>query len=52
MAALLLALGVLRGERQGLVLGDGATWIRTWFEGLGVSPKAMIVCWYHLRNRC
>jgi hypothetical protein len=52
VAALLLALGVLRGERQLLVLGDGAAWIRTWFEGLGVSPKAMIVCWYHLRKRC
>src|SRR5512135_1006191 len=52
VAALLLTLGVLRGERRLLVLGDGASWIRTWFEGLGVSPKAMIVCWYHLRKRC
>ncbi|MBV8557879.1 MAG: UPF0236 family protein [Planctomycetaceae bacterium] len=52
VAALLLALGVLRGERRLLVLGDGAAWIRTWFEGLGVSPKAMIVCWWHLRKRC
>src|SRR5512135_2652629 len=52
VAALLLELGVLRGERRLLVLGDGASWIRTWFEGLGVSPKAMIVCWYHLRKRC
>ena len=50
VAALLLALGVLRGERRLLVLGDGAAWIRTWFEGLGVSPKAMIVCWWHLRK--
>jgi hypothetical protein len=33
-------------------LGDGAAWIRTWFEGLGVNPKAMIVCWWHLRKRC
>jgi hypothetical protein len=52
VAALLLALGVLRGERRLLVLGDGAAWIRTWFEGLGVSPKVMIVCWWHLRKRC
>lgn len=52
VAALLLELGVLRGERPLLVLGDGAAWIRTWFEGLGVSPKAMIVCWWHLRKRC
>ena len=35
-----------------LVLGDGASWIRTWFEGLGIAPKAMIVCWWHLRKRC
>jgi hypothetical protein len=52
VGALLLELGVLCGERQLLVLGDGAAWIRTWFEGLGVSPKAMIVCWWHLRKRC
>ena len=52
VAALLLELGVLRGERRLLVLGDGSAWIRTWFEGSGVSPKAMFVCWYHLRKRC
>jgi hypothetical protein len=52
VGALLLELGVLSGERRLLVLGDGASWIRTWFEGLGVSPKAMIVCWWHLRKRC
>jgi hypothetical protein len=52
VSALLLELGVLCGERRLLVLGDGAAWIRTWFEGLGVSPKAMIVCWWHLRKRC
>src|SRR4051795_11321990 len=51
VGALLLELGVLCGERRLLVLGDGAAWIRTWFEGLGVSPKAMIVCWWHLRKR-
>ena len=39
-------------QRRLLVLGDGAAWIRTWFEGLGISPKAMIVCWWHLRKRC
>jgi hypothetical protein len=52
VGALLLELGVLRGERRLLVLGDGAAWIRLWFEGLGISPKAMIVCWWHLRKRC
>jgi hypothetical protein len=35
-----------------LALGDGASWIRTWFESLGIDPKAMIVCWWHLRKRC
>ena len=52
VGALLLELGVLSGERRLLVLGDGASWIRTWFEGLGIAPKAMIVCWWHLRKRC
>src|SRR3954467_6518874 len=52
VGALLLELGVVSGERRLLVLGDGASWIRTWFEGLGISPKAMIVCWWHLRKRC
>jgi hypothetical protein len=52
VSALLLQLGVLHGERRLLVLGDGAAWIRTWFESLGISPKAMILCWWHLRKRC
>jgi hypothetical protein len=52
VSALLWELGVLSGERRLLVLGNGAAWIRTWFEGLGISPKAMIVCWWHLRKRC
>ena len=52
VSALLLELGALRGERRLLVLGDGAAWIRTWFEGLGISSKAMVLCWWHLRKRC
>ena len=52
VAALLLELGVLCGRRRLLVLGDGAAWIRSWFEGLEIAPKAMIVCWWHLRKRC
>ena len=52
VSALLLELGVLRGERRLLVQGDGAAWIRTWFEGLGIGSKAMILCWWHLRKRC
>jgi hypothetical protein len=52
VSALLLELGVLCGERRLLVLGDGAGWIRTWFEGLGIDSKAMVLCWWHLRKRC
>jgi hypothetical protein len=52
VGALLLELGVLSGERRLLVLGDGASWIRSWFEGLGIASKAMILCWWHLRKRC
>ncbi len=52
IAALLLPLGVLSGERRLLILGDGAAWIRAWFESLGISLKAMILCWWHLRKRC
>jgi len=33
-----------------LGLGDGAAWIREWFEGLGIPLAAMIVCWWHLRK--
>jgi hypothetical protein len=52
VSALLLQLGILSGERRLLLLGDGAAWIRTWFESLGISLKAMILCWWHLRKRC
>jgi hypothetical protein len=52
VSALLLELGVPRGERRLLVLGDGARWIRAWFEGLGIDSKAMVLCWWHLRKRC
>ena len=52
VAALLFELKVLSGGRRLMVLGDGASWIRTWFENLGIDPKAMIVCWWHLQKRC
>jgi hypothetical protein len=51
VSALLRELGVPRGERRLLVLGDGTGWIRTRFEGLGIDSKAMILCWWHLRKR-
>jgi hypothetical protein len=52
VSASLLELGVLGGDRRLLVLGDGAAWIRTWFEGLGIPARAMVLCWWHLRKRC
>jgi hypothetical protein len=52
VAALLLELGALTHARRLLVLGDGAAWIRAWFEGLGIPLAAMLVCWWHLRKRC
>ncbi len=52
VGALLLELGVVCGERRLLVLGDGASWIRSWFEGLGIDSKAMVLCWWDLRKRC
>jgi hypothetical protein len=52
LAGLLCRLDVLDGARQLLVLADGAAWIRTWFEGLGLSGEMMIVCWYHVTKRC
>jgi hypothetical protein len=52
LAGLLCRLDVLDGARQLLVLADGASWIRTWFEGLGLSGKMMIVCWCHVTQRC
>jgi Uncharacterised protein family (UPF0236) len=48
VAGLLAALGVHEGKRKLLFLGDGARWIRDWFEGLAVKDKAMLLCWYHL----
>ncbi len=52
VSALLLELGVAGSERRLLVLGDGARWIRSWFEDLGIDCKTMVLCWWHLRKRC
>jgi hypothetical protein len=51
VAGLLAALGVAEGKRKLLFLGDGARWIREWFEGLAVKDKAMLLCWYHLAKK-
>ncbi len=52
VASVLCLLGVAQGERQLLVLGDGAIWIRDWFTSLKLRGKTMILCWYHLAKRC
>jgi hypothetical protein len=52
VGGLLAALGVHEGRRRLLFVGDGARWIREWFEGLGVKDKAMLLCWYHLDKKC
>jgi hypothetical protein len=52
IGALLAALGVHRGAHSLRVLADGARWIRDWFERLGLSGQAMIICWYHVVKRC
>lgn len=52
LAALLHRLGVIAGRRPLLVIADGAGWIRAWFEALAVPGKVMVLCWYHLRQRC
>jgi hypothetical protein len=52
VSALLSELQVLSGGRRLLVLADGASWLRTWFESLEIDSKAMIVCWWHLQKRC
>jgi hypothetical protein len=35
-----------------LLLADGAAWIRRWFEQVGVAGKCMILCWFHLAEKC
>jgi hypothetical protein len=48
VAAQLSLLGVHRGERQLIMMGDGAKWVRYWFEDLAIENKMLIICWYHL----
>lgn len=50
-AALLCRLGVLTGQRGLLVIADGASWIRDWFDGLRLPLCEMVLCWYHLAKR-
>lgn len=52
VAALLCVLGVGTGQRRLVLLADGAAWIRRWFEHLDVAGKCMILCWFHLAEKC
>jgi len=52
VAAVLILLGVGHPGVGLLVLADGASWIRTWFEALGMDQRCMILCWYHVVKRC
>ena len=52
VGALLAVLGVHEGQLRLLFVNDGARWIRDWFQGLKVSCKTMVLCWYHLAKRC
>ncbi len=52
VGAVLAVLGVHQGQRRLLFVNDGARWIRDWFEGLNVKSKTMVLCWYHLAQRC
>lgn len=52
LAAFLLSrLGVLDGTRGLLVVGDGASWIRNWYEQVVLPKQEMVLCWYHLTKR-
>ena len=52
VGALLAVLGVHEGKLRLLFVNDGARWIRDWFQGLKVTGKTMVLCWYHLAKRC
>lgn len=55
LTRLLAAIKALGGqERFLIVLGDGASWIRTFFEEYlsAYSDKQLILDWYHLAKKC
>ena len=52
VGAFLAMFEIHRGRCGLLVLADGASWIRSWFEGLPLTNKTMILCWYHLAKKC
>jgi hypothetical protein len=52
VGSLLAVLGVHKGERELCLLGDGARWQRNWYKDLQIANKTMVLCWYHLAERC
>src|SRR5207237_6481623 len=52
VGALLAVLEVHKGMRDVLVLGDGARWIRKWYQKLPIARKEMRLCWFHLTQTC
>jgi hypothetical protein len=52
IGALLAVLRAHEGDRDILVLADGARWIRHWYRALPISRKSMRLCWYHLTKNC
>jgi hypothetical protein len=52
VGAWLAVLGVHKGLKRLLMIGDGAKWIRDWFEKMNLRGSAMVLCWYHLVKRC
>jgi hypothetical protein len=54
VGAWLTVQGVHQQRYRLLVVGDGARWIRQWFEALvaWLPSAAMVLCWFHLKQRC
>jgi hypothetical protein len=52
VSSVLAAMGVHRGEKKLLVIGDGADWINNFVAGCATKEKRYILCWFHLWEKC
>jgi hypothetical protein len=52
IGALLALLNIHEGNRDILVLGDGARWIRKWYREIPLVRKELRLCWFHLTEEC
>jgi hypothetical protein len=52
VGGLLASLGLNNGDKQLLMISDGAGWLRRWYESLGIKNKESVLCWYHLEKKC